>query len=283
MPKRPCGWFDTNYASASRKIVNRDLTLFMVFSRTWNDTAYSSIARRRNVGGWWNVCNQNRSSLPLVLLLSWDFEYWRTTNIFPISSCQPSSCIRRIVDRKRGTVTEEISRVTFCLPGKKKTSFFQCHHLILGEICSFLDRPQRRHNGPTNSVLLSNASNTTILIIMTKPELVELNCHTFCWSPITYITTSKNATFCSPWNDFHLTIVLHILLQCRTLGIGLGGTSFNAPKFCNLNSTRGWEKLTHCACVNPLLIQEANLIFVWLIQISPHLPSGMYMRKLEQI
>jgi hypothetical protein len=153
----------------------------------------------------------------------------------------------------------------------------------LGWDLFFLGQATKKAQWPTNSVLLSNASNTTILIIMTKPELVELNCHTFCCSPITYITTSKNATFCSPWNDFHLTIVLHILLQCRTLGIGLGGTSFNAPKFCNLNSTRGWEKLTHCACVNPLLIQEANLIFVWLIQISPHLPSGMYMRKLEQI
>jgi hypothetical protein len=34
--------------------------------------------------------------------------------------------------------------------------------------------------------------------------------------------------------------VLHVLLQCQTLGIGLGGTSFNAP---NIMTTKMFQHL----------------------------------------
>ncbi len=66
------------------------------------------------------------------------------------------------------------------------------------------------------------------------------NSHTFGYILVTNITRSRIASFYSPWNDFCLAIVLGVLLQCWTLGIGLGVTSFNMP---NIVTTKAFQHL----------------------------------------
>jgi hypothetical protein len=47
----------------------------------------------------------------------------------------------------------------------EKTNFFQCHHLILNEICPFSHKPYGKHNQPTNYLIFPYATNIMIMIM----------------------------------------------------------------------------------------------------------------------
>jgi hypothetical protein len=129
---------------------------------------YLSIIENMNSDGWQDLCNKNLFGLPLVLLLNWDLESWRTTNILPILSLWLGICISWSIDKNGCIVTKNVFSMTFRLFKEEETKIFQCLHLILNEICPFLHIPHRRHNWPTNCVLPFCATNTMIVIIMAK-------------------------------------------------------------------------------------------------------------------
>jgi hypothetical protein len=156
---------------------------------------YLSITENMNSGGRQDLCNKNLFGLPFVLLLNWILESWETTNIFPIMNLRLGIWICWSIDKNGCIVTKNVFSMTLWLFKEEETNFFQCQHLILNEICPFLHMPYRRHNWPTNCVLPLCATNTMIVIIMAKLELMWLNCHTYGNTLIiTNTTRSRNAT-----------------------------------------------------------------------------------------
>jgi hypothetical protein len=94
----------------------------------------------------------------------------------------------------------------------KEIGFFQCHHFVLNEIDPFLHNPYCRHDWHVNCIFLLSVFDIKNLVIMMKPNFVRFNCCTSNKTPMVNITTRMNATICSFWSNFGLTLVVGVLL-----------------------------------------------------------------------
>ncbi len=93
-------------------------------------------------------------------------------------------------------------------------------------------------------------------------------CETHEVKQSTIITCNWNASSCFHWYNFHLAIVINVLLQSRTFNFWLGGTSLIPP---NTTSTRAFTHFPTFVGENTMFA----LLLSWPMDITINIQSSV--------